>query len=365
VDEHGPLSLKQLLAVAVQAAEGMRAAHAQDVLHRDLKPANLLVQQEGDMWKVKVIDFGLALRQQIIETSRVWTGATQKSMLEWSVAGTLDYAPPEQLGKLPGVPPGPFSDAYAFSRTCCYALFKATELRRKQWDSLPGPLADLLEGCLDPDPWQRPAGFEPVLAVLGECTGAGQDKRLRENEERLSREQEQEQRRQLDADLWKAEQADRTTDVETFLRRTAPSRGSAWRAAAEAGSAGAQWLFGVSLAEGIGESQDNAQALHWLRRAAEQGHAAAQNAVGCMYRNARVVVDHTEALRWFRKAADQGHAAAQNNIGCMYRDGQGVPVDHAEALRWFRKAADQGNAAAKQNLDRLPAPSFWRRWFGS
>ena len=156
VEQRGPLNLEQLLAVAVQVAEGMKAAHAQGVLHRDLKPANLLVRKEGDRWKVKIIDFGLALRQQTVETSKVRTGATQKSMLDWSVAGTLDYAPPEQLGKLPGVQPGPYSDVYAFARTCCYAMFKATELRRKQWDSLPGPLADLLEGCLDPDPRQRP-----------------------------------------------------------------------------------------------------------------------------------------------------------------------------------------------------------------
>ncbi len=200
VEQRGPLNLEQLLAVAVPVAEGMRAAHAQGVLHRDLKPANLLVRKEGNLWKAKIIDFGLALRQQTVETSKVRAGATQKSIQDWSVAGTLDYAPPEQLGKLPGTQPGPYSDAYAFARTCCYAMFKATELRRKQWDSLPGPLADLLEGCLDPDPRQRPKGFEPVLAVLGECSREGQETRRREQEERLRREQEEEQRRQRDGE---------------------------------------------------------------------------------------------------------------------------------------------------------------------
>jgi tRNA A-37 threonylcarbamoyl transferase component Bud32/tetratricopeptide (TPR) repeat protein len=196
VEQRGPLNLEQLLSMAVQVAEGMRAAHAQGVLHRDLKPANLLVRKEGNLWKAKIIDFGLALRQQTVETSKVRTGATQKSMLDLSVAGTLDYAPPEQLGKLPGVQPGPYSDAYAFARTCCYAMFKTTTLGRTQWNSLPGPLADLLERCLDPNPKQRPNGFEPVLAVLGECSRGGQETRRREQEERLRREQEDEQRRQ-------------------------------------------------------------------------------------------------------------------------------------------------------------------------
>ena len=200
VEQRGPLNLEQLLAVAVQMAEGMIAAHAKGVLHRDLKPANLLVRKEGNLWKVKIIDFGLALRQQTVETSRLRTGADQKSILDSSVAGTLDYAPPEQLGKLPGVQPGPYSDVYAFARTCCYAMFKTTELRRKQWDSLPKPLADLLEGCLDPDPQQRPKGFEPVLAVLDECSRAGQETRRREQEERLRREQEEELGRQKEGE---------------------------------------------------------------------------------------------------------------------------------------------------------------------
>ena len=179
VEERGPLSLEQLLAMAVQVAEGMIAAHAQGVLYRDLKPANILVRKEGNLWKVKIIDFGLALRQQTVDKSRLRIGADQKSMLDTSVAGTLDYAPPEQLGKLPGVQPGPYSDVYAFARTCCYAMFKTTELRRKQWDSLPRPLADLLEGCLDPDPRQRPKDFEPVPAVLHECSRVLEESRGR------------------------------------------------------------------------------------------------------------------------------------------------------------------------------------------
>ena len=200
VEEGGPLSQEQLLAVGVQVAEGMKAAHAVRVLHRDLKPANILVRKEGDGWQVKIIDFGLALRQQTVETSKVRSGATPKSMLDWSVAGTLDYAPPEQLGKRPGVEPGPYSDVYAFARTCCYAIFKATELLPKQWNSLPRPLADLLEECLDPDPRKRPNGFERVLAVLGECSRGGQETRLHEQEERLRREQEAEQQRQREGE---------------------------------------------------------------------------------------------------------------------------------------------------------------------
>jgi TPR repeat protein len=63
-----------------------------------------------------------------------------------------------------------------------------------------------------------------------------------------------------------------------------------------------------------------------------------------------VAKDEDEAARWLRKAADQGHIAAQNNLGRMYRHGRGVAEDEAEAVRWFRKAADESHAAAQFNL---------------
>src|ERR1043166_8509147 len=53
----GPMSLRKVLDVAVQIADGMAAAHAARITHRDLKPANIMVTAEG---RVKILDFGLA-----------------------------------------------------------------------------------------------------------------------------------------------------------------------------------------------------------------------------------------------------------------------------------------------------------------
>jgi hypothetical protein len=73
-----------------------------------------------------------------------------------------------------------------------------------------------------------------------------------------------------------------------------------------------------------------------------------------MYDNGEGVPENdAEAVRWFRKAADQGHDNAQSNLGIMYADGNGVPENDAEAVKWFRKAADQGRADAPTNLDIL------------
>jgi DNA polymerase len=83
-----------------------------------------------------------------------------------SIAGTLDYAAPEQMGKLPGVAVRPASDVFGFARTCCYALFQTPQPLMRHWRSLPPDLADLLESCLEENPERRPQEFGRVLAVL-------------------------------------------------------------------------------------------------------------------------------------------------------------------------------------------------------
>jgi len=68
VEEQGSLSPEDLLAVAFPVAEALQAAHAQGILHRDVKPENVLVRREGTAWRVKLIDFGLAMRPTTLES---------------------------------------------------------------------------------------------------------------------------------------------------------------------------------------------------------------------------------------------------------------------------------------------------------
>jgi hypothetical protein len=49
--------------------------------------------------------------------------------------------------------------------------------------------------------------------------------------------------------------------------------------------------------------------------------------------------DDAEAVQWYRKAAEQGHADAQHNLGLMYMEGRGVKQDDAEAVKWWRMFA--------------------------
>ncbi len=176
LEEHGrekPLGVEDLLAVARQTAEGLLAAHARGILHRDVKPANLLVRRESSPlapradstpgpWQVRLIDFGLALKR----TGRETLLATSATLTGSSIAGTLDYAAPEQMGKLPGVPVRPASDVYGWGKTCCYALFGTPQPLLRHWRSIPGALAELLESCLEDQPAQRPQDFKAVLDRL-------------------------------------------------------------------------------------------------------------------------------------------------------------------------------------------------------
>jgi serine/threonine protein kinase/Tfp pilus assembly protein PilF len=85
-----PLPEKKVIALGMQLAEGLSAAHEHGVVHRDLKPGNLrLTDQE----RLKILDFGLAKLRLPVTSS-----ATTESLSETeTMAGTLPYMAPEQL----------------------------------------------------------------------------------------------------------------------------------------------------------------------------------------------------------------------------------------------------------------------------
>lgn len=109
--------------------------------------------------------------------------------------------------------------------------------------------------------------------------------------------------------------------------------------------------FGLISTYGYGVETNDAEALKWYRKAAEQGNAAAQNNIGVMYQYGRgVKQDYNEAVGWYRRSAEKGNTTAQNNIGSMYEHGYGVSKNYMEALNWYRRAAEQGDATAQNNI---------------
>ncbi len=110
----------------------------------------------------------------------------------------------------------------------------------------------------------------------------------------------------------------------------------------------------MKCAAGEGVPKDEAEAIKWFRRAAEQGDDDAQFVLGVWYdEGRRVPSNFAEALKWYRLAAEQGNAGAQLNLGVMYAHGKGIPRNNAEAAKWYRLAADQGLANAEDALGSL------------
>ena len=175
VQQQGPLELRDMVMIAPQIAEGLKAAHDKGVFHRDVKPANVMVRKGPGGWQTKIIDFGLALKRETVETvAGASTSHHRQTTIGNSIAGTVDYAAPEQMGKLPGTLIGPYSDVYGWGKTVCYALFKTPTpgSRHFKEQSVPETLRELLEACLDDEPPHRPQTFAEVLRRLADFAGA-------------------------------------------------------------------------------------------------------------------------------------------------------------------------------------------------
>ena len=118
-------------------------------------------------------------------------------------------------------------------------------------------------------------------------------------------------------------------------------------AAAEAGIAEAQAVYGQMLLDGAGVGRDAPAALRWFVRAAAQHHVMAINMVGrCYDLGWGTAPDKVRAADCYRVAAEQGLDWAMYNYATLLALGHGVAEDKAAALAWFRKAAAIGGDLA-------------------
>ncbi len=162
------LSVRPILDLAIQTAEGLAAAHKKGIVHRDIKSENVMVDANG---VVKIMDFGLAKLK----------GAPKLTQTGSSV-GTVAYMSPEQTqgegvdqrsdlfsfgvilyelvaGKLPfeGEHPAAVSYAICYNEPEPLARFNA---------QLPEGLQRAIDKCLKKDKSLRYQSAEELLADL-------------------------------------------------------------------------------------------------------------------------------------------------------------------------------------------------------
>ncbi|MNS02532.1 Beta-lactamase HcpA precursor [compost metagenome] len=115
----------------------------------------------------------------------------------------------------------------------------------------------------------------------------------------------------------------------------------------------AEECYALALAyeNGTGVTRDMAQAVNHYRKAAELGHAAAMNNLGCLYdKGSGVPANRAQAIQYWQQAADRGNVYAQCSIGFAHESGNGLPQDHQQALAWYRRSAEGGCGPAHANL---------------
>ena len=93
-----PLDTDELLAIGIQVANALDAAHGRGILHRNIRPACIFVTDQN---QAKVLDFGLSQQQcasksSLEETTRGTAVTASHGMSKSSVVARVAYSCPEQ-----------------------------------------------------------------------------------------------------------------------------------------------------------------------------------------------------------------------------------------------------------------------------
>lgn len=135
-----------------------------------------------------------------------------------------------------------------------------------------------------------------------------------------------------------------------------------WRDSSNRGNSYGQALLAMAYHLGLGGlPKDDVKSFEILQKAADQGFATAEAALGSMYyKGEGIPKNSAEAIKLWRKAAQKHDGMALSFLGIAYHDGDGVPRDDVEAVKWWREAAGYGHSVGLAEL----GSAYFAGWGG-
>lgn len=170
IRKHAPLPLEQILPLALDLCSALHYLETEDMVHLDVKPRNVIMGPAP-----KLVDLSLA---RSVESAQRLSGG----------AGTEGYMAPEQIEPTAERRIGPATDVWGLAVTVFEAIsgrlpfatpnppLTAADVTggpEPLPDEVPATLAQLLAGCLSPDPVERPRASQvavelrPLVEVIG------------------------------------------------------------------------------------------------------------------------------------------------------------------------------------------------------
>src|SRR5215510_7257751 len=175
---HGPMGVRETIALGRCLLSALQEAHDHGVLHRDLKPANIILRDDGAFVHAMLIDFGLArsarldasIRDQPVGTAR-YMSPEQAGLLDQDVDERSDlYSVGVVLFEaLAGRPPFQGQSVGEVLRQ--HMTQVAPELRRLGVGA-PRALDEMIQRLLRKDPCDRYQTAEAALADLVQIAAA-------------------------------------------------------------------------------------------------------------------------------------------------------------------------------------------------
>jgi serine/threonine-protein kinase len=159
--DRAPLPWEAIARIGDQAMGALTLAHRKGITHRDLKPENILIGR-GDT--LKVVDFGLAKREELFGAAGAGSHAPTRALTEEGrIVGTVAYMSPEQAE---GKPVDPRSDVFSLG-IILYEM--ATGERPFKGDTTVSVLSSILKDTPPPVTQSNASLPRDVARIVNRC----------------------------------------------------------------------------------------------------------------------------------------------------------------------------------------------------